>query len=45
MKGQLPDDEIAALPPGISVEALPIAVPRLDAARHLVLMGRTVDPR
>jgi 16S rRNA (guanine527-N7)-methyltransferase len=40
MKGQSPDDEIAALPPGLSVETVPIAVPRLGAARHLVLIAQ-----
>jgi 16S rRNA (guanine527-N7)-methyltransferase len=38
MKGQAPHDEIAALPPGLSVETVPIDVPLLDATRHLVLM-------
>lgn len=41
MKGQRPDDEIAALPAGWRVEAVhPLAVPGLDAERHLVLVGR-----
>jgi len=41
MKGALPLDELAALPPGWSViETLPLRVPELDAARHLVLMRR-----
>ena len=39
MKGALPLDEIAALPPGVRVVATPtIVVPGLDAARHLVVM-------
>ena len=39
MKGEMPVDEIAALPPSIEViEALRLVVPGLDAARHLVLM-------
>ena len=39
MKGALPSDEIAALPPGVRVVATPtIVVPGLDAARHLVVM-------
>ena len=41
MKGALALDELAALPPGWSVaETLPLRVPELDAARHLVLMRR-----
>jgi len=41
MKGTLAADELAALPPGWSVaETLPLRVPELDAARHLVLMRR-----
>ena len=41
MKGATPDDEIAALPPRWAVtEVLPLRVPALDAARHLVLMQR-----
>lgn len=39
MKGALPEDEIAALPPGIVVTATPaLAVPGVDAERHLVIM-------
>ncbi len=42
MKGARPDAEIAALPAGWGVEALhPLAVPGLDAERHLVVVGRT----
>ena len=41
MKGARPDAEIAALPPGWRVEAVhPLAVPGLDAGRHLVVVGR-----
>ena len=41
MKGAAPDDEIAALPAHWTVtEVLPLRVPELDAARHLVLMQR-----
>ena len=37
MKGQRPDAELAALPPGIVLrDVVPLAVPGLDAARHLV---------
>jgi 16S rRNA (guanine527-N7)-methyltransferase len=39
MKGALPDDEIAALPPDIEVVATPhLSVPGLDAERHLIVM-------
>ena len=39
MKGAVPEDEIAALPAGIVVTATPaLAVPGLDAERHLVIM-------
>ena len=39
MKGVRPDDEIAALPADISVEAvLPLHVPGLDAERHLIIL-------
>jgi 16S rRNA (guanine527-N7)-methyltransferase len=41
MKGVMPDDEIAALPAGWQVQAThPLAVPGLDAERHLVVVGR-----
>jgi len=41
MKGVMPDDEIAALPAGWQVQAAhPLAVPGLDAERHLVVVGR-----
>ncbi|MDN5781669.1 MAG: 16S rRNA (guanine(527)-N(7))-methyltransferase RsmG [Luteimonas sp.] len=40
MKGARPDDEIAALPAGWSVRAVhPLAVPGLDAERHLVVVA------
>ena len=39
MKGVRPDDEIAALPADVSVEAIiPLAVPGLDAERHLIIL-------
>ncbi|MGE5386813.1 MAG: 16S rRNA (guanine(527)-N(7))-methyltransferase RsmG [Betaproteobacteria bacterium] len=39
MKGMRPEAEIAALPPDVEVEAIqPLAVPGLDAERHLVIM-------
>ena len=39
MKGQLPDDEIAALPPSVDVSAaIKLEVPGLDAQRHLLLV-------
>lgn len=41
MKGVHPDEELAELPPGFVVVAKPaLAVPGLDAARHLILMQR-----
>lgn len=41
MKGVWPGDEIAALPqPWAVVAALPLQVPGLDAARHLLLLRR-----
>ena len=41
MKGARPDAEIASLPGDWQVEALhPLAVPGLDAERHLVIVGR-----
>lgn len=41
MKGQRPDEEIAALPQGFrAVEVLPLAVPFLDEERHLVRIVR-----
>jgi 16S rRNA (guanine527-N7)-methyltransferase len=39
MKGVAPDDEIAALPPTVRVDAVvPLVVPGLDAARSLVVI-------
>ncbi len=39
MKGARPDDEIKALPAGSEVEAIiPLAVPGLDAERHLIIL-------
>jgi 16S rRNA (guanine527-N7)-methyltransferase len=44
MKGVQPDDEIQRLPAAWHVErSVPLAVPRLDAARHLVLLQRRGD--
>ena len=41
MKGLRPDEEIAALPAGWTVEAIhPLAVPGLAAERHLVVVGK-----
>lgn len=45
MKGVLPDDEIAALPPDVRVTGTPaLDVPGLDAQRHLVIMRHEDDP-
>jgi len=42
MKGVFPDEEIALLPPAFRVVAAPaLAVPGLDAERHLIVMERT----
>ncbi|HET7358878.1 MAG TPA: 16S rRNA (guanine(527)-N(7))-methyltransferase RsmG [Rhodanobacteraceae bacterium] len=42
MKGRWPDDELAALPPGFRLEASHVlAVPGLDAERHLLVLRRT----
>lgn len=39
MKGVRPDDELQALPADIAVEAIiPLAVPGLDAERHLIIL-------
>ncbi|WP_234083659.1 16S rRNA (guanine(527)-N(7))-methyltransferase RsmG [Azonexus sp. R2A61] len=39
MKGVRPDDEIAALPADITVDRIvPLAVPGLDAERHLIIL-------
>ena len=41
MKGAMPHEEIAALPPGWRVRAVhALTVPGLDAERHLVVVGR-----
>lgn len=41
MKGAVPESEMQALPPEWQVEGvLPLRVPRLDAQRHVVLIGR-----
>jgi 16S rRNA (guanine527-N7)-methyltransferase len=41
MKGAVPQDEIAALPPGWRVESVqPLTVPGLEAERHLVVVVR-----
>jgi len=41
MKGVFPDEEIAELPPNVRVVATPaLAVPGLDAERHLIVMAR-----
>jgi len=41
MKGVFPDEEIALLPPAFRVVASPaLAVPGLDAERHLIVMER-----
>ena len=41
MKGQRPDAEIAALPPGWRVDSIvPLQVPGVDGERHLVAVTR-----
>jgi 16S rRNA (guanine527-N7)-methyltransferase len=41
MKGLHPYEEIDKLPPGCKVlQVLPLAIPGVDAARHLVLLGQ-----
>ncbi|MFT4257260.1 MAG: 16S rRNA (guanine(527)-N(7))-methyltransferase RsmG [Pseudoxanthomonas sp.] len=46
MKGVAPHDEIAALPQGWALQAVhPLAVPGLDAERHLVVVERDRFPR
>ena len=41
LKGRCPDDEMAAVPDTFRVEAVhPLAVPGLDAERHLVVLRR-----
>ncbi|MFT3763851.1 MAG: 16S rRNA (guanine(527)-N(7))-methyltransferase RsmG [Pseudoxanthomonas sp.] len=45
MKGTVPRDEIAALPQGWTLQAVhPLAVPGLDAERHLVVVERDRFP-
>jgi len=45
MKGVVPRDEIAALPPGWAVERIePLAVPGLEGERHLVVVARDGGP-
>ncbi len=40
MKGVHPDEELAQLPPGVAVNrVIPLEVPRLRAARHLIVMN------
>jgi 16S rRNA (guanine527-N7)-methyltransferase len=40
MKGVVPSEEIAALPPGWRVRELhPMRVPGLDAERHLIVVA------
>lgn len=40
LKGVLPQDEIAALPAGLSVvKVLPLSVPQLEGERHLVIIA------
>ena len=39
-KGQYPADELAALPAGYAARTLPLAVPGLDAQRHLVIIRK-----
>jgi 16S rRNA (guanine527-N7)-methyltransferase len=44
MKGVHPDEELAELPAEFTVIAKPVlAVPGLDAARHLIVMQRTAE--
>ena len=41
MKGKLPADELAALPPDVRATVAPLSVPGLDEERHLVEMRAT----
>lgn len=44
MKGRLPEEELRALPRGWRVvQAVPLRVPGLDAARHVVALQRAAD--
>ena len=46
MKGQFPDDEVAALPVGWQVESShSLAVPGADGERHLLVIARAADSR
>lgn len=38
MKGAYPEEELKALPAGYDVEVVPLTVPGLDAARHVVIV-------
>lgn len=38
MKGAYPEEELKALPAGYDVEVVPLAVPGLEAARHVVIV-------
>jgi len=38
MKGAYPEEELEALPAGYDVEVVPLTVPGLDAARHVVIV-------
>lgn len=38
MKGAYPEEELTALPAGYDHEVVPLAVPGLDAARHVVIV-------
>lgn len=41
MKGRLPTDELAALPPQVRATVVPLSVPGLDEQRHLIEMRTT----
>ncbi|MDR2364896.1 MAG: 16S rRNA (guanine(527)-N(7))-methyltransferase RsmG [Zoogloeaceae bacterium] len=44
MKGQRPDAELAALPAWVRVNSIqPLAVPGLDAERHLIILAETTE--
>jgi 16S rRNA (guanine527-N7)-methyltransferase len=45
MKGKSPEDEVAALPRGWRADITKLAVPGLDAERHLVSLQRQKTPR
>lgn len=38
MKGAYPEEELEALPAGYDIEVVPLTVPGLDAARHVVIV-------